>query len=245
MQSNTPTVSVFWQNALRIAVWLVLGAMAVFIWQKKRQPHPAPMPAPLADTLAAPPVAVAEKTIEPAPQQQQVDTFYLEDLLAQMNLAAPAAVLAPGRLAENYRALALVNYSFPKFNTDQRPDGDAVFEAEKMLWRGQFAGALSQLAKVPPGSPDFEAAQRLQAHVFCKQGRLEEACRIFEKLKRDIGDDETDWYLLLCRLAQAGQNPQPFEQLAAAVRRNPRHSYAEEVADLLEKIETLRREGKL
>lgn len=245
MQSNTPTVSVFSQNMLRVAVGLVLAAMAVFVWQKKQPPLPASAAAPPADTVATRPAPVAEKNTEPAPQQQQVDTFYLEDLLAQMNLAAPSAALAPERLAENYRALALVNYSFPKFNTDQRPDGDPVFEAEKMLWRGQLSAALSELAKVPSGSPDFEAAQRLRAHVFCKQGRLEEASRIFEKLKRDIGDDETDWYLLLCRLAQVGQNPQLFEQLATAIQRNPEHSYREELAALLGKIETLRREGKL
>lgn len=243
MQSDTPTVSVFWQNALRVAVWLVLGAMTVFVWQKKRQPRPTPqLTPPLTDTLAAPPVAVAEKTAEPTAPLSQVDTFYLEDFLKNMDFAPPAA---PGRLAENYRAFALANYAFPKFNTDQRPDGDPVLEAEKMLWRSQPAGALARLATVPPGSPDFAAAQRIRAHVFCKQGRLDEAARIFEKLKTELGDDETDWYLLLCRLAQAAQNPQPFEQLADAVRGDPRHGYAQEVAALLEKIGTLRREGKL
>ena len=242
MPTDTPTVSVFWQNALRAAVWLALGAIAVFVWQKKRQPQPTPVPAPLADTLAMPPVAVAEKIAEPAAVPPQVDTFYLEDFLKDM---APASPAAPARLAENYRAFALANYSFPKFNADRRPDGDPVLEAEKMLWRGQLAGAFSQLAAVPPGSADFAAAQRVRAHVFCKQGRLDEAAPIFEKLKTERGDDETDWYLLLCRLAQAGQNPEPFEQLAASVRRNPRHGYADAVAALLEKIETLRREGKL
>ncbi len=247
------------QQVFTVGIWFLLAGMAAFVWIKKGQ-HPVPplaqveqMPAPLAEQMPAeqPTQMAAAAVPESTTSTQKMAPLASDPSSVSVTMALPAPPDSAHRRAapnvvENYRALARISYTLPQYNRDNRRDGDPVLEAEKLLWKNRLPEALTQLTALPPGSPDTWAAERIRAHVFFKQGKMEQAEKVFSKIRNSpLADGENNWYLLLCALADAGNNLPKFKQLAAELQHRSDAGFSEKLAALEEKIFTLRQEGKL
>lgn len=104
----------------------------------------------------------------------------------------------------------------------------ATDEAQALVGKGDFEGALKRLDKQLSGAPHDAEARFARGLVLMKLGRTEEALKAYSSLTRDYPQLPEPYNNLAVIYAQTGQYDKAREALEAALATHPSYSTAHE-----------------
>lgn len=215
-------------------------------WQHPRRavlnPHTIAWLAPLAASilllfaatwlfyrLDGPPAMSVEQTPPPAPPETPVPTA------PSAEVQTPAATPAPENPAQrptpkNYRAMARQQMPAPLKTNLRKPASDSIVSAyqraQTAYAEGDYRRTLDLLAQVD--SARIQSATFLAAHALFRMDRFEEAENEFARLlqwKSRQYRYDSEWGLLMCRLADFPRRKNAVWQQLDDILNNPEHPY--------------------
>ena len=142
-------------------------------------------------------------------------------------------------LAETaYNTHGTPNYEDMNASRGSKGDYSILDEAGKAFDKKDFAKTISLLKNTPVNDENFTALEVL-AHAEFQNKNYKAALPIFKNLLKLSGrksHDKSEWYLLLCYLANYKQHAADFKTLGNKILNNKTHGYFDETTQLLKQV---------
>ena len=142
-------------------------------------------------------------------------------------------------LAETaYNTHSTPNYEDMNASRGSKGDNTILDEAGKAFDKKDYNQAIALLKNTPVKDENFTALEVL-AHGYFQNKNYKAALPIFKNLLKLSGKkshDKSEWYLLLCYLANYNQHTRDFKTLGNKILENKAHGYFDETTQLLKQV---------
>ena len=137
-----------------------------------------------------------------------------------------------------YNTHGTPNYEDMNASRGSKGDNTILDEGGKAFDKKDFAKTISLLRNTPVTDENFTVLEVL-AHAYFQNKNYKAALPVFQNLLKLSGKkshDKSEWYLLLCYLANYNQHTSDFKTLANKILDNKEHGYFDETTQLLKQV---------
>lgn len=241
----------YWKWAIAAGVALLLSASICIYYQVKTpsleitHTTTATEPVSPADKWATPPQYTTDTNDNSALSQSKT---LQESTKEVINQPKEQTSVTPNGATEvnSFRAIAEEAYEkedIPNYEAMQATRGSSISnsileQAGKAYDKKDFTHAITLLKNIPATDENFLALEIL-AHAYFQSQNYRAALPVFQNLLQLSGRkslEKSEWYLLLCYLANYDTYQKDFNALAQKIISNKEHTYFAETTTLVERI---------
>ncbi len=158
------------------------------------------------------------------------------ELPSEMSTTDDKAYIALAETA--YDTHGAPNYEDMNASRGSKGDNTILDEVGKDFDKKEFNKTIMLLRNTPVTDENFTALEVL-AHAYFQNKNYKAALPVFQNLLKLSGKkshDKSEWYLLLCYLANYNQHTSDFKTLANKILDNKEHGYFDETTQLLKQV---------